>query len=413
MHVIVVGAGIIGVSTAYYLNAAGCQVTVLERHSGVAQEASFGNAGVIAPGYVTPWAAPGMPKKVLASLFEKDAPIVFRPNLDPRLWLWAIRWLGQCTPERYRVNRERMQRLAFYSRIQLHALREEHELQYEQSEGLLQLFRSERDLELAQPGLEMLKAAGVRHTLFSAAQCREVEPGLSENPLVAGLHLPDDESGNCPLFARLLRDLSAARGVTYSFGARVLGIESAASGVVVATEHLRLPADAVVLATGVDSARLLRPLGMRVPLYPVKGYSATVTIREPTYAPLHALMDEAYKVAITRMGQRIRIAGTAELGRRDLKPREAALATLIKVARDWFPGAADYSRATYWTGARPMLPDGPPLLGTSRVPRVWLNLGHGSTGWAMAAGSGRILADLVTGKVPEIALDGLTIARYA
>ena len=174
-----------------------------------------------------------------------------------------------------------------------------------------------------------------------------------------------------------------------------------------------LEGDAVVLATGAASSRLLRPLGLRVPLYPVRGYSATVAVREPTYAPQHALMDEAYKVAMTRLGNRIRIAGMAELGGHAGAPRQAALATLIKVARDWFPGAADYGRATYWSGWRPMLPDGPPVLGATRQARVWVNLGHGSTGWAMAAGSARILADLITGRTPEIALDGLTMARYA
>jgi D-amino-acid dehydrogenase len=172
-------------------------------------------------------------------------------------------------------------------------------------------------------------------------------------------------------------------------------------------------ADALVVAAGVESRRLLRMLRLSVPIYPVKGYSATVNIKEGTYAPHHAVMDEAYKVAITRMGNRIRISGTAELGGRDLHLRDAPLATLIKVARDWFPGAADYSGATYWAGARPMLPDGPPVLGATAVPRIWLNAGHGSTGWAMACGSGRIVADLVTGATPEIALDGLTLARYS
>jgi D-amino-acid dehydrogenase len=412
MHVIIVGAGIIGVTTAHYLNAAGCEVTVLERNSGVAQEASFGNAGVIAPGSVTPWAAPGMPRKVLSYLLKSDAPVVMRASLDPALWGWVGRWLRECDLARYRRNRERMQRLAFYSRVQLHVLREALELRYEQSQGYMQLFRAPRDWTMAQTGIDILKAGGVAHEILDAGQCRAREPGLSDCEITAGLYLPDDESGNCPLFAKQLKDIGVKAGVRYRFGVEVASVESTSAGAIAHTATEHLPGDALVLAAGVESRGLLRKLGVRVPLYPVRGYSATVPVKEPTFAPQRAIMDEAYKVAITRMGNRIRIAGTAELGRPEGAMNQAALATLIKVARDWFPGAANYQQATYWSGLRPMLPDGPPLLGAMRKPHLWLNLGHGSTGWAMACGSARVLCDLITGRTPEIDLEGLTLARY-
>ena len=412
MRVIVIGAGVIGVCSAYYLRRAGCEVTVLERNSGVASEASFGNAGVIAPGYVTPWAAPGMPGKIASYLFKSEAPVLFRPNLDPALWRWLLRWVGECRLERYQRNRSRMQRVAYYSRDLLHQLAAEHGLDYQRATGLLQLFRSVRDAKMAEPGISMLKEAGVPHARLDAADCRRIEPGLSEMEFEGGLHLPQDEAGNCPLFTRQLRDIASREGVLFRFSETAESIASNGNQRLVATAKEQLRCDAVVVAGGVDSAALLAPLGIRVPLYPIKGYSATVNIRETTYAPQGALMDEAYKVAITRLGNRVRIAGTAELGNRELQLRDRPLRTLIKIARDWFPGAADYRAPNYWVGARPMLPDGAPLIGGTPVAGVFLNLGHGSTGWAMACGSGSLVADVVTQRTPQIEMDGLTMQRY-
>ena len=416
MRVIVVGAGVVGVCTAYYLNDAGCDVTVLERNNGVAQEASFGNAGVIAPGYVTPWAAPGMPRKVLAHLFAREAPVRFSPTLDPAMWAWVARWLRECGSARYRTNKSRMQRLSFYSRDKLAELRVGHGLAYERTQGYLQLLRSKRDVQLAEPAIALLKENGVAHQRLSPAECRVREPGLSDLSFAGGLFLPDDETGNCPLFTRLLKDRCEEAGVRFEFGKSVAHIATQERGVVLRVNARDMACDAVVIAAGIASVPLLRGLGVSLPLYPVKGYSATVVIREPTYAPVAALMDEAYKVAIVRMGNRIRIAGTAELGSRTLSletpTAQRALRTLIKVARDWFPGAANYHSATWWVGARPMLPDGPPVLGATPHPRVFVNLGHGSTGWAMAAGSGKIVTDVVMQRTPDIDLEGLTLARY-
>ena len=424
MKVIVIGAGVVGVSTALALAEVGCEVTVVERNSGVAQETSYGNAGMVAPAYVTPWAAPGMPTRIVSMLLARDTPVRFHPAMDAALWRWIARWLVECRAARYKRNKARMQRLAFYSRDCLAELRTGHGLSYERTEGLLQLMRTERDARMAAGTIAFLKEAGVTHHVLTPEQCRLREPGLSDLEFAGGLYLPDGETGNCPLFTRQIRNLCEERGVRFEFGTHALRVFPEANGVRVRLRRDRgdderdsdRAADAVVIASGIDSAPLLRRIGIRLPLYPVKGYSATVAIRESTYAPLASLMDETYKVAIVRMGNRIRIAGTAELGDRRLtletRTAERALATLIKVARDWFPGAANYASATWWVGARPMLPDGPPVLGASRHPRVFVNLGHGSTGWAMAAGSARIVADVVVGREPEIDLDGLTLARY-
>lgn len=426
MHVIVIGAGAIGVCSAWYLRQAGFAVTVLERRGAPAQESSFGNAGVIAPGYVTPWAAPGMPGKILRALLQRESPVVFRPSADPAMWRWIARWLRECDAERYRINKLRMQRVAFYSRECLHRLRSELDIDYEQSRGYLQLFRTQKDLDLAAPALAVLRENKVPHRLVDAAACRQIEPGLADDtPLVGGLHLPDDESGNCPMFVRRLHQLAEAAGVQFRFQADVARLRADKSGglsVELASEQRGaapeiLSADRLLVAAGVGSARLLRPLGLRVPLYPVKGYSATVMVRDELQAPLGALMDESFKVAITRMGNRLRVAGTAELGSRRLDLRPAALNTLIKVARDWFPVAGHYQEATLWAGARPMLPDGPPMIGATRVPGLFLNLGHGSTGWAMSCGSGKIAADQIAasagqGDGPAIDMEGLTPARY-
>ncbi len=442
MRVTVIGAGIVGVCTAWSLAEAGCEVTVVERNGGVAQGTSYGNAGLVVPAYMGPWAAPGMPRRLLSMLFASDTPVRLRPSLDPALWRWAARWLGECRVANYRRNRERMQRLAFYSRDVLTEIRTRHAVAYERTEGLLQLLRGGRDSELAETTIAHLKETGVAHRILTAADCRLREPGLSDLDFVGGLYLPDGESGNCPLFARHLRNLCEARGVHFVFGTRVDRIVTEGDRVTLHTtrgeargearaearsdasagapdgesSEVRRQPDAVVVAAGWASAALLRPLGVRLPLYPVKGYAASVAIREPTFAPIASVVDETYKVAIVRMGNRIRIAGTASLGDRtlalDSRDAERAFATLLKVVRDWFPGAARYQEASWWVGNRPMLPDGPPVLGPTLHPRVFMNVGHGSTSWAMAPGSGRIVADLVTRQEPAIDLDGLTLARY-
>ncbi|ALE56077.1 D-amino acid dehydrogenase [Paraburkholderia sp. RL17-368-BIF-A] len=419
MKTIVLGGGVIGVATAFYLRQQGCEVTLLEREPDVALATSFGNAGVIAPGYVTPWAAPGMPAKILKYLFKPASPLIFRPTLDPAQWRWIARWLRECELERFRVNKQRMQRIAYYSRECLREFRSRHPFDYGRSQGYLQLFRSEYDVELAQPALAVLRDAGIAYREVSAAQCVDIEPGLrwARATPVSGVHLPDDEAGDCARFTRELRAICERHGVRFRFDTRVTSLD-VEGGVVraVRVESERgteaVPADGVVVALGVDSAALLAPLGVKVPLYPVKGYSATLPVIDDEKAPRAALMDESLKTAITRFGDNLRVAGTAELGNRDATLREQALQTLMKVLADWFPHAAAPTSAHFWVGRRPMTPDGAPLLGPSGIGNLWLNLGHGSTGWAMSMGSARVVADLITQREPEIDLDGLTLARY-
>jgi D-amino-acid dehydrogenase len=401
------------VCTAYFLAAAGHETVVVERRNNVAEQASFGNAGVVAPGYATPWAAPGMPRKILSHLFKPESPVILRPTLDRSMWRWIRQWLNECDIDRYRVNKQRMQRVAFYSRDILHALRTQYQLEYEQTQGYLQLFRTEHDMQLAEPALALLAEHEVPHSIVDPETARTIEPSLSPaTPLAGGLHLPNDEAGNCPLFTKQIRYLAQSLGVEFHFNTTVTAIRHNGSGISLQIDDRIFDADAVVIAAGADSAALLAPLGINVPLYPVKGYSATAPIKDFEGAPIASLMDETYKVAITRLGNRIRIAGTAELGSSGPELRDSALRTLIKVGSDWFPHAANYHGATFWSGARPMLPDGAPLLGATPLRNVFINIGHGSTGWAMAPGSGKIVADIVSGRTPEIDMDGLTLSRY-
>ncbi|CAG9226626.1 D-amino acid dehydrogenase [Paraburkholderia caribensis] len=419
MRTIVLGGGIIGVATAFYLRERGCDVTVIERESDVALATSFGNAGVIAPGYVTPWAAPGMPFKILKYLFKPASPLIFRPTFDLAQWRWIARWLRECDLARFRVNKQRMQRIAYYSRECLREFRGHHPFEYGRSQGYLQLFRTAFDVELAQPALAVLRDAGISHREVSAAECAEIEPGLrwARQAPLSGLYLPDDEAGDCARFTRELRAICEAHGVRFRFDTRVTALDVRGRSVhgvhvesVAGSETL--VANAVVVAAGVDSADLLAPLGVKVPLYPVKGYSATLQIVDDEKSPRAALMDESLKTAITRFGPNLRVAGTAELGNRQTTLREQALQTLMKVLDDWFPHATAPSSAQFWVGRRPMTPDGAPLLGPSGIDGLWINLGHGSTGWAMSLGSGRVVADLITQREPEIDLDGLTLGRY-
>jgi D-amino-acid dehydrogenase len=414
MHVIVIGAGIIGVTTAFELRQRGFEGTVIDRHPGVAQEASYGNAGVISTAYAGPWAQPGMPTKILGYMLKGASPVVFRPSFDPAQWRWLLRWLGECRLQRFRTNKQRMQRLAEYSRTVLHEVRSRYSIDYEQAQGWLQLFRTEADLARARPSIELLAQAGMAHRLLSAEECRALEPALVDGtPLAGGLHLPEEETGNCAYFTRRIKDLAAANGVRFRFDTSVAGVVIEGGRFKEArTAAGPVAADALVVAAGADSGRLLRRTGIRLPLYPVKGYSLTARVTRHEFAPLMSVMDEAYKVAVTRMGNRLRIAGTAELGNRKLVLRDAALGTLLRVVRDWFPGAADYRQARAWVGARPMLPDGPPVLGATPVGNLYLNVGHGSTGWAMACGSARVVADLMAGDKPQIDLEGLTLERF-
>lgn len=420
MNIAIVGAGIIGVTTAYELAADGHAVTVFERHGAAAEETSFANAGVIAPGYVTPWAAPGMPAKVARFLFARHAPVRIALPLSAGELGWMWRWRAACKLETYLANRGRMQRLAFYSRERLHALGESLQLEYDRSRGYLVLLRSDKDQQMVQAGLQVLRDAGVAFTQVDAAAARAIEPALNpDTPFAGAIHLPDDEVGNCRQFALLLKGVAQGLGARFEFHTTVAPLDAAQPATLRVTAEGQ-PAqqrrfDAVVVCGGVESAALLRPVGLRLPLAAVHGYSISAPIREALNAPRSGLMDERYKVAISRLGNRVRVAGSAEIGGDRHARRPAAIQTLYKVLHDWFPGAAQLantgSAVQEWKGARPMLPDGPPLIGATGIPGVWINLGHGSSGWALSCGSARVVADLMAGRAPALDIEGLGVER--
>ena len=423
MKIAVIGAGIVGVTTAFELAVDGHEVTVFDRRSSVAEETSFANAGVIAPGYVTPWAAPGMPGKVARFLLSAHAPVRLALPLSRADIAWMWKWYKSCDMPTYVANRGRMQRLAFYSRSRLHEITDHFQMEYDRSIGYLVLLRGEKDRKLAQPGLQVLRDSGIAFKELGPEETRLIEPALSEDASFAGaVHLPQDEVGNCRQFAMLLKTEAQNRGVEFEFNTAVEPLNPADPGALSvwvlggeAPQQRRF--QAVMVCGGVDSAALLRPLGLQIPLAAVHGYSISAPIREPLNAPRSGLMDERYKVAISRMGNRVRVAGSAEIGGAPDKKRPASIQTLYKVLHDWFPGAAQLANTgagvQEWKGARPMLPDGPPLIGATGVPGVWINLGHGSSGWALSCGSARVVADLMAGRKPEVDIEGLGVERLA
>jgi len=410
MHIIVLGAGIVGVTTAYFLHEKGYTVTVVDRQPDIAAETSVGNAGHVCPSYATPWAAPGMKGKSLKwslqSWLGMESALKFTPRLDTHQWRWLRQFLSQCNAERYAVNKARMGRLARYSHTQLKAIRERLDIQYEQtSGGNLQLFRTQEGLDNAGLAARVLAEAGVAYQLLDAAGCVAFDPALrvASDQLVGGMLLPQDETGNCPLFARALGSWLQTQGVTFRMSTTVQGIEAAGGTITgIRTDGGVLQADAYVLACASASVALAKPLGLPLPIYPVKGYAITVPVIDADAAPRSGVMDEYYKVAITRMGSHIRAAGTAEIGSWNTRVTARDCATAIKSLASLYPHGADMAKVSYWAGLRPMTPDGAPLIGATRYANLYLNAGHGSNGWTTACGASRLIADIIAGTPTEI-----------
>ena len=416
MKVLVLGSGVVGVTTAYYLAAAGHEVEIVDRQPGPAQETSFANAGEVSPGYSSPWAGPGIPVKAIKWLLMRHGPLVVRPKVDPAMWSWLLKMLRNCTSARYAVNKARMVPIAEYSRDALRALRQETGIAYdERSQGTLQLFRNQAQLDGISGDVEVLKQFGVPFEVLDPAGCIAAEPALAavRRKFVGGLRLPGDETGDCQMFTERLAALCAGQGVTFRFDTRIDNILVSGGSVEgVATSAGLLKADAYVVALGPYSPIMLKPLGLSVPIYPVKGYSITARILDEAAAPVSTVMDETYKVAITRLGGRIRAGGTAEISGYDLRLHEHRRATLVHSVGDLFPGGGSLEDATFWSGLRPMTPDGPPIIGRTRIGKLFLNTGHGTLGWTMACGSGRVISDIVSGKTPEIDTTELGLSRY-
>ncbi|MFK4727809.1 D-amino-acid dehydrogenase [Bradyrhizobium niftali] len=417
MKVLILGSGVIGVTSAYYLARAGHEVTVVDRQPEPALETSFANAGEVSPGYSSPWAGPGVPVKAVKWLLMKHGPLVIRPKLDPVMWVWLLKMLRNCTSARYAVNKSRMIPIAEYSRDSLRDLRRDIGIQYdERSQGTLQLFRYQAQLDGTGEDIAVLKQYGVPFEVLSREGCIAVEPALAgvKEKFAGGLRLPQDETGDCHMFTQALAKHAQALGVRFMFNTgidRIVTDGVRVSGV--ATSAGLLQADAYVLALGSWSSRLAAPLGISLPVYPVKGYSITVPIKDASGAPESTVMDESYKVAITRLGNRIRVGGTAEISGYSSKLYDARRATLDHSLTELFPRGGDLSKATFWSGLRPMTPDGPPVIGPTRYANLHLNTGHGTLGWTMSCGSGRVLADMLSGKKPDIDVSALTVDRYA
>jgi D-amino-acid dehydrogenase len=416
MRVIVLGSGVVGVTTAYYLAKAGHDVTVIDRQPGPALETSFANAGQISPGYASPWAAPGIPLKAFKWLFQRHAPLAIQPDgsLFQLQWMWEM--VKNCDADRYAVNKERMVRLAEYSRDCIRALRAETGIAYEgRQQGTLQLFRTQAQFDGAAKDIEVLKEAGVAFEVLDREQLAQAEPALGNvrNKLVGGLRLPNDETGDCQLFTTRLAQMARELGVRFQFDTAIERLDIANGQVTgVHTDKGRVTADRYVLALG-SYSRLLLKDQFPVPVYPLKGYSITVPIVDAAKAPVSTILDETYKIAVTRFDDRIRVGGMAEIAgySKVLNPRRRE--TLELVVNDLFPGGGDVARATFWTGLRPMTPDSTPIVGATPLNNLFLNTGHGTLGWTMACGSASVIADLVSGKVPAIHADDLAVFRYA
>jgi D-amino-acid dehydrogenase len=416
MKVVVLGAGVVGVASAYYLAKAGHDVTVIDRQPAPGMETSFANAGEISPGYAAPWAAPGIPQKAIKWLLMKHSPLVLRLRLDVEMLGWLASLLRNCTSARYALNKERMVRLAEFSRGQLIELRARTGIEYDQrTRGTLQVFKTQSQLDAIGKDVEVLKAGEVPYEIMDRERCVSIEPGLRgvANTIVGGLYLPNDETGDCFQFTTKLATIAATQGVTFLFGTPIEQLQTQGGRVSsIRTNHGEVRADAFVVALGSYSSRLLRPLGIRLPVYPVKGYSITVPIIDERRAPQSTLMDETHKVAITRLGQRIRVGGMAEISGFDSSLCPKRRATLEYSLNSLFPGAGDLGAGTFWSGLRPMTPDGTPIIGASQLRNLFLNTGHGTLGWTMACGSGHVVADLISGKSPAIDTTDLSIARY-
>jgi D-amino-acid dehydrogenase len=388
---------------------------VIERQAGPALETSFGNAGQISPGHAAPWGAPGVPLRALKWLFQRHAPFSFRPDGTLYQLQWMRQMAANCTPERYAVNKERMVRLAEYSRDCLRQLRADTGIAYEaRQRGTLQLFRTAQQFEAAARDLAVLDRAGVPYELLESGQLARAEPALAQarDRLAGGLRLPNDETGDCHLFTTRLAGMARALGVRFEFGTPVLALPLASGAIAHAvTERGVFEADRYVVALGSWSRQLLRDV-VPVPVYPLKGYSITLPIVDADKAPVSTIVDETYKVAVTRFDDRIRVGGMAEVAGYDHTLRPRRRATLEMVVNDLYPGAGDAARATFWTGLRPKTPDGTPIVGATPVPNLFLNTGHGTLGWTMSCGSARVMADLIAGRQPEIRTDDLSVARY-
>ncbi|WP_434779146.1 D-amino acid dehydrogenase [Neisseria sp. Ec49-e6-T10] len=416
MHVVILGAGILGVSTAWYLAGEGHEVTVIERESGAALETSYANAGQISPGYSAPWAAPGIPFKAVKWMFEEHAPLAIRLDGSCYQLKWMKQMLDNCNERSYHINKARMMRLAEYSRDKMIQLREQTQIQYEgRQQGTLEVFRTQKQMDAIAKDIAVLKECGVPFNVLDREGCVAAEPALAktQEKIIGGLQLPNDETGDCQMFTVNLAKLCAQKGVKFLYNHTVEQVLHDGSRITsIRVNDQSIVADAFVVALGSYSRSLLQQVGIELNVYPVKGYSLTIPIKDSDASPVSTVMDEKYKVAITRFDDRIRVGGMAELAGFDLSLNPKRRATLEMVVTDLFPDGGLVAQAEFWTGLRPMMPDGTPVVGGTKFDNLFLNTGHGTLGWTMGPGSGKVLSDIISHKEPEIDAQDLAISRY-
>lgn len=416
MKVLVLGGGVVGITSAWYLAKLGHEVRVVDRRNGPAEETSFANAGQVSFGYTTPWAAPGLPLKAMKWMFRKNSPLIIHPHFNLNMIRWLLSMLGNCSQEKYKKNKALMIRISDYSAFCLKELRKETQLHYdERMQGTIQLFRDHHQLDAVQKDIDVLKADGVRFEMLDAKGCIAFEPGLASlgDKIVGGLRTPDDETGDCKIFTEKLTLLCQKKGVKFSFNTNIHSLLRDDNRVTGAqTSGGNFEADAVLVALGSFTPFLLKPLGLYAPIYPVKGYSITVPILDEAKAPVSTVIDDIYKVAVTRLGNRIRVGGMAEVSGYNLTYKTARRNTLKEALHLMFPGAGDSSNSQLWSGCRPVTPDSVPILGATPFKGLYINSGHGTLGWTMSTGSGKFIADIITGNKLDIDPTGLDISRY-
>ena len=416
MRVVVLGAGIIGVTTAYYLARQGVEVEVLDRQREAGLEASFANAGELSYGMTSPWAAPGIPWKAVKWMFMRHRPLMIWPLLSPSMWSWCAKMVSNCNAKSYAINKGRMVRVSNYSRDALTELLDEVQIDFDLCEkGTLQLFRKQKQIDGSKADQDVLAAYDSPFEVLDRDGCVAAEPGLAPvaHKFVGGLRLTSDRTGDCRMFTQALAKKAEALGVTFHYNVNIDGFAMEQARIIgVDTTDGRVTGDKYVCAMGPYAPILLKTIGIRLPIYPIKGYSITLPITNPDFAPQSTIMDETFKVGVTRLGDRIRVAGQAEIIGYNQKLGRHSTDAVRHVVTDMFPKGGDVSKAEGWTGLRPMTPDGTPVLGPTRYDNLFLNTGHGTLGWTMSCGSARVVADMVMEKTPEIDMDGLTAARY-
>ncbi len=413
MRILVLGGGVIGVTAAYALMKEGHEVTVIDRNAGAAEETSFANAGLIAPGHAYAWASPRAPKILFKSLYRDNQALRFRPSADPRLWAWSLRFLRECTAERARINTQRKHRLCLYSQRAFEELVTETGVAYDgEAGGLLYLYRQAESFDKAAAKIEVLTEGGQALEVIDADRAAQIDPALApvKEKFSGAIYCPSDASGDAHLFTRALGDLCADQGVMFAYDTAVERIEVSGSRVdQVVTTRGRYDADAYVFALGAQSAIVARTIGITLPIYPIKGYSATVPVAGRGNPPRIGGVDEDNLTAYCRMGDRLRVTATAEFSGYDNSHKPSDFEGMLAIAKDLFPEGGDFEQPSYWACLRPMTPRGAPIFGRARYDNLYLNVGHGHMGWTMAAGSARITADLIAGRTPEIPLEGMTL----